>query len=134
MGEHKSNMRSIQAAQPVPRLPPGSEVFGFSFETQLELNKEKMAEVVALIDAATAAGRDPRTAVPVISPNEHPEWFDYVVYNRPSIGRPSALQIDPRQIPTAQIRWSEHIRIPLVDLRARVDEAFAATEARGDSH
>ena len=136
MGEHRHNGRAIAAAAPAQKFPPGAEILGFSFETALELNKFKMAEATVIIDEAKARGQDPRFAVPKWNPQENPEYFDYVVYNRPSLGRPSPLALDPRQIPTAQVRWSEHLRIPLVELRARADGAFAGAEeaASGASH
>lgn len=124
LSKHSARERELQS-----RFPPGSEVLGFQFETVLELNKEKLAEVTALADAAIAAGEDPRFAIPRWTPKDNPEFFDYVVYNKPSLGRPSALAIDPRQIPTAMIRYSEHLRIPLTELRARADGAFAEAEA-----
>lgn len=136
MGEHRNNSRAIAASKPAQRFPPGSEIFGFQLQSVLELNKTKMAEVTAIIDAAKNRGEDPRFAVPKWNPTDNPEWFDYVVYNVPTLGRPSALAIDPRQIPTATIRWSEHLRIPLLELRARADGAFAEVEAakQGQSH
>lgn len=133
-GQHHRNPVAQAAARgEIPRFPPGAELYGFNFEPVIELNKAKMAEVVAIVDAARLEGRDPRIAVPNINPTENPEHFDYVVYNRPTIGRPSALAIRADQIPTAQIRWSEHLRIPLVELKARVDSAFAGHEAQGKS-
>lgn len=133
MGEHRYNPRAIAAAQP-REFAPGDEVLGFSFETVLELNKEKLAEVVALIDAAKANGEDPRRVVPALNPKENPEFFDYVVYNRPTVGRPSPLLPDPRQIPTAQIRYTEHLRIPLVELKQRADDTFSKAERPEDVH
>jgi hypothetical protein len=134
MGEHKHNPRAIAAAQPAIRFAPGDEIFGFSFETVIELNKAKMAEVVALVDAARANGHDPRHAVPAFNPKENPEFFDYVVYNRPTVGRPSPLLPDPRQIPTAQIRAGENLRIPLVELKQRADVAFSDVERPDGVH
>lgn len=135
MGEHRSNPRAIAAEQyRAGNFPAGAEFFGFSFEAVLELNKEKMAEVVALVEAAKAEGHDPRRAVPALDPRANPEFFDYVVYNRPSVARPSPLLPDPRQIPTAQIRHSEHLRIPLVELKQRADVAFADANRDGDVH
>lgn len=134
MGEHRFNPRAIEAAQPAPRFPPGTQFFGFESEVAIELNKEKLAEVVVIVDAAKAAGQDPRQAVPKWNPDENPEFFDYVVYNRPTCARPSPLQIDPRQMPVAKIRWSEHLRIPLKELKERVDGAFAGAEERQETH
>jgi len=133
-GQHHRNPRAIMAAQPVPKFPQGTEVLGFQFEAVLELTKEKLAEAKAIIDEAEARGQDPRTAVPNWNPTEQPEYFDYVVYNRPSLGRPSPLLPDPRQVPTAFIRYSEHLRIPLVELRKRADAAFAAKESPEKVH
>lgn len=125
--ESRLNPRAVAAAQ--PRVP--SLVGHFDFEVVFEINKEKMAELVILIDAAKAAGQDPRTAVPICDPEKNPEWFDYVVYNRPWIGRKSPL-VD--QIPFARVRWNEHLRIPLVELKGRADEVVAANEPREASH
>ena len=131
MGEHKNNPRAIAAAAGAYRPSPGQEVYGFKLVANVELNKEKLAEAVAIIDAAKARGEDPRFAVPKWNPMENPEWFDYVVYNTPTVGRPSALSIRQDQIPTATLRWSEHLRIPLTELRSRADAAFAGAEERG---
>lgn len=133
MGEHRNNPRAIRAAEPRP-LPQVKEAFGFEFEVQIELNKEKLAEVVGLVDAARARGDDPKLAVPPYDHREHPEWFDYVVYNRAIVARPSSLVINPDQIPAAKIRLTEHTRFPLADLYARVDGAFAEREMKGTSH
>ena len=129
MGEHRNNPRAIAASLPAPQYPPGTEIPQFTLQAVFELNKAKLAELVALLDAAKAAGQDPRFAVPKWNPKDNPEWFDYVVYNVPMLGRPSALALDPRQVPYATIRWSEHLRIPLLDLRARADETFDRAEA-----
>lgn len=134
MGEHKFNGRAIAAAQPAQRFKPGDELYGFSFETALELNAETIAKVTAEIDAARERGDDARMAAPAFSPQQNPELFDYVVYNRPTVSRPNPFLPDPRQLPTAQLRWTEHLRIPLVQLRARADEAFAGAETRETSH
>lgn len=116
------------------RFPPGTQGYGFGFETAIELNKAKLAEVTAIIDEAKARGDDPRRAVPAIDPTVNPEWFDYVVYNQAHVGRPSPLLPDPRQVPTAKIRCTEHFRCPLVEINARADETFARVEPREDSH
>jgi hypothetical protein len=116
------------------RFPPGSQLFGFAFETTIELNKEKLAEVTAIIDAAKARGDDPRHAAPALSPTDNPEFFDYVVYNQATVGRPSPLLPDPRQVPTAKLRCSEHLRVPLTEITLRADEKFASAEPREDSH
>lgn len=134
MGAHRNNPRAVAAAVPRHIPQPGDEAYAFRFKAYLELNKEALAEVTALCDAAKARGEDPRFAIPKWNAKENPEFFDYVVYNEPMVGRPSALALDPKQIPFATIRWSEHLRIPLVELRARVDETFAGAEARGQSH
>lgn len=136
MGEHRQNPRSIAASLPAPQYPPGTEIPQFTFSAVLELNKAKLAELTPILDAAKAAGQDPRFAIPKWNPRDNPEWFDYVVYNVPMLGRPSALALDPSKVPYASIRWSEHLRIPLVDLRARADGAFAEAEAKqqGSGH
>lgn len=134
MGEHKLNGRAMAASHPAMRFPPGAQLFGFSFETAIELNKEKIAEVTAIIEAAKARGDDPRRAVPALDPTANPEFFDYVVYNQATVGRPSPLLPDPRQVPTAKLRCSEHLRVPLVEINQRADERFAAAEPREDSH
>lgn len=134
MGEHKFNTRAIAAAEPAPRFPPGTQFFGFESEVVIELNKEKLAEVVKMFDELKAKGEDPRQHPLPWTPDSNPEFFDYVVYNRPTCGRPSPLQIDPRSIPTARIRWSEHLRIPLHELKTRIDGAFAGAESREATH
>lgn len=132
--EARLNPRAVEAAIP-RRVPgPGDVAYNFTFETVIEINAEKMAEISKAIEAAQTAGTDPRLAIPAVNPKDNPEWFDYVVYNRPMVGRPSVLAINANQIPTATIRWSEHLRIPLVELNRRADEAFANSEARGQSH
>ena len=113
---------------------PGDEVVGFEQKTVFELNAVKRAEAIALMDEAKDRGEDPRRAAPSWNPKENPEFFDVVVYNYLQLGRPSALAIDPNQVPMATMRWSEHLRVPYVDLRARADEAFAGAEAKGTSH
>lgn len=134
MGEHSRNPIAIAADAP-RRIPgPGDVQYAFRQKVELELNKEKLAEVTAILDAAKARGEDPRFSIPNWNPKDTPEFFDYVVYNEPMVGRPSALAIDPKHIPFATIRWSEHLRIPLVDIIARADERFAAAETRGSSH
>jgi hypothetical protein len=115
-------------------LQPGDEVVGFSQQAVLEPNRVKMAEAVALMDAAKERGEDPRLSAPRWNPKDNPEFFDVVVYNYLQLGRPSALAIDPAQIPMANLRWSEHMRVPFTDVRARADEAFAGAEGRGQSH
>lgn len=132
MGEHRRNPRAIAAAQP-RQLPPGTEAYGFELQAVVELNKVKLAEMVKLVDAAKAAGQDPRFAVPRWNTTENPDFFDYVVYNVAHLARTSSLVIDQRQIPVARIRWSEHLRIPLVELRSRADAAFAGKEAEGEA-
>lgn len=129
MGEHKFNPRAAEAARPMP-----DEVLGFNLAPTLELNREKTAEMVAIIDAAKEAGQDPRRAVPKWNPKDNPEFFDYVVYNVPTVGRPSVLSIRQNEIPTASIRWSEHFRCPLTELKSRADAAFAGAEAREATH
>lgn len=131
MGEHKTNGRAIAAAEPAPRFPPGTEFYNHQFEVVIELNREKTAEMVAIVDAAKERGEDPRHAVPRWNPTENPEWFDYVAYNRAQVARPSPFAIDPRQIPAANIRLAEHFRMPLNELRARADGAFANHENKG---
>jgi hypothetical protein len=130
MGDHKTNPRAIAAAQ-APVMPPGSVVIGFQFQAVLELNAAKMAEVSKELDFATAAGKDPATVItPELNPKEHPEWYDYVVYNVPTIGRPSVLM---QNVPTARVRWSEHLRVPYKQLLERADGLFngAAMERMG---
>lgn len=130
MGEHRTNPTAIAAAQRTIL----DEVLGFNLAPTVELNKEKLAEVVAIVDAAKESGQDPRQAVPKWNPKDNPEFFDYVVYNVPTVGRPSALSIRQDQIPTASIRWSEHFRCPLTELKARADAAFAGAEERAQQH
>ena len=132
MGEHKFNPKAAAAAAGAFRPEPGSEIYGFQLIPVVELNKEKMAELVAILDAAKLRGEDPRHAIPQDwTPIKNPGFFDYVVYNVPTLGRPSVLSIRSDQIPTATIRWNEHLRIPLPELRSRADMAFAGAEERG---
>jgi hypothetical protein len=131
MGEHRHNPRAQEAALPREMFRPGDEIIGFELKAVLELNKEKLAEAVQIIDTAKASGQDPRFAVPKWNPKENPEFFDVVVYNFLQLGRPSALAIDPSRIPMATMRWSEHMRVPFPELRSRADEAFAGAEASG---
>jgi hypothetical protein len=131
MGEHRSNPRAIAAAEAGPKF---GESYSVRHNAVLELNKEKVAELTVLLDAAKERGEDPRFAIPKWNPTDNPEFFDYVVYNEPMLGRTSALAIDPRKVPYATMRWSEHLRIPLVELRKRADETFATAEARGAQH
>jgi hypothetical protein len=72
--------------------------------------------------------------MPSWNPAENPEFFDYVVYNMPMVGRPNRFQIEQDKIPFSSIRWNEHMRIPYPDLKERVDAAFAGAEERGSSH
>jgi hypothetical protein len=134
MGEHRNNPRAIEAAKPAERFPPGAEIFNHQFEVAIELNKEKTAEMVAIVDAAKSRGEEPRFALPKWDPTVNPEWFDYVVYNQAVVARPSPLAIDPRKIPAARIRLGEQYRFPLKELRDRTDAAFANHEARGSEH
>lgn len=136
MGEHRSNPRAIAAAAAQPRFRPGDEVYGFELETVIEVNAEKMAELNPILERVQAEGRDPRTVPELqLDSKEHPEWFDLVVYNRINVGRPSVLLAMAQGIPTARVRWNEHLRVPLVSLRERAEMAFAGAEAaQGASH
>lgn len=136
MGQHRFNPRAGQNGglsrrerEVAAQFKPGDESYKFEPETVVELNKEKFAEVKALLDAAEERGEDPRLSVPRLHPRDNPEFFDLVVYDRVFVLRPSPLQIDPRQIPAATSRWGERLRIPLTELRARADAAFAEAEA-----
>lgn len=139
MGQHKNNPAALaKAARPpegMPQFQPGEEVYGFQFETALELNAASMQEVNETAAKARAAGEDERRAVHLLSKDWNgkaaPERFDLVIYNRIQVGRPSALLPDPRQVPTAFLRISEHLRMPLTEVRKRADETFAEHEKRG---
>lgn len=134
VGDHHVNGRALAKAQ-MPAFPPGTEVYNFQLETALELNSEAMAIVTAAGETARLSGEDERRAVHNASvdwnPKETPERFDLVVYKRFTLGRPSPLLPDPRQIPTAMIRVGEMHRMPLTELQERADEAFAMA-TRGD--
>jgi hypothetical protein len=136
MGEHKTNPRALEKAMR-PSFPPGMEIVGFRLDTTIEFNRETMDEVTRAADAATLNGEDPRRALHLASqqwnPKDNPERFDVVVWNVLTLGRPSPILPDPRQIPTAMVRVGEHARMPFAMLRARADEAFKAMNAAGRS-
>jgi hypothetical protein len=129
--EARLNPTAIAAGQGAFQV---TEVLGFQFRTTLELTAEKRAELVALGDAALADGREPREVMPTWNPKENPEFFDYVVWNVPTVGRPSPLQIRADQVPTAAIKWSEFLRIHYPTIKERADASFAGVEARGADH
>ena len=112
----------------MPQLPPGAEIIDFQFETAFELTPEKMEEVNAAAKKAELAGEDPRLAVHLLakewSPHTNPTFYDIVVYKRMTVGRPSPLLPDPRQVPTAMIRVGELHRMPYAELKKRADELF----------
>lgn len=134
MGEHRSNPTAAAAANGAFRPQPGEEYCGFLQRAELELNKDKLAEAVAIIDGAKARGEDPRIATPRWNPKDNPEFFDYVVYDYVTVARPSMLSLRADQVPTATLRWREHLRAPLNEVRQRADEAFASAESRGSEH
>jgi hypothetical protein len=128
LGEHRSNGNAI-AKLHRPPVRAGDEFYGFNFETAIEPNKDFMNEVTVMADAATARGEDPRRTVHDYStqwnPREHPERFDYVVYGRAQVMRPNPFLPDPNQIPCANIRLQEFMRMPLAEVRSRADRAFS---------
>ena len=132
MGDHKLNGNAIRKAQ-MPAFPPGAELYNFQIETALELNADAMTLINEAVDRARNSGEDERRAVHNLtvdwSPKETPERFDVVAYKRWTLGRPSPLLPDPRQVPTAMVRHGELDRMPLVELQTRADQAFA--EANG---
>lgn len=132
MGDHRINPKAIEKAMRVA-IPPGQEFYDFKFQVVLELNRESMDEVTKAADAAELAGGDPRRELHLAAqqwnPKDHPERFDYVVYNYGVVARPSALLPDPSKIPAATVRLNEHIRMPLTELRKRADDAFNDHEA-----
>ena len=107
------------------------EILGYQTEVSLEPNRETMDEITKAGDAATLTGGDPRRAVHEAAmkynPKEHPDRFDYVVYHRATLGRPSVLM--PDRTPTAFVRLGEFLRVPYADLRARADAMFAGRES-----
>ena len=130
MGEHKlpkhfngDGRGDLVPMRPAVKMPKA--IYGYNIETAIELNAATMAEVVAIIDEAKARGMDPRQACPAFDAEKEPERFDYVVYRRATVGRPSALLPNPNQVPTALIRLGELERMPLTELLARADAAFA---------
>lgn len=137
MGAHKNNPNSIAKAAGVdPRLL-GEEVYGFDFHTLIQPNRAFMDEINQAGDRARLSGgtqEDERRAVHVASqkynPREHPEHFDLVVFNKINVARPSALAISRDQQPAAFLLMSEHLRVPLADIRKRADDAFATYEAQ----
>lgn len=128
MGEHHTNGRAIAKAQ-MPAFPIGTEVYNFQLETALELNADSMNIINAAVETAKLNGGDERKAVTNVSvdwsPKDTPERFDIVIYKRLTLGRPSPLLPDPRQVPTAMIRVGELHRMPLTELQERADMAFA---------
>lgn len=137
MGDHRFNGNAIAKRDrpPQPTFPPGLELYNFQIETALELNAEAMQIADAAVKAAAARGDDERDAFTLATkdwdPKATPERFDVVAYKRWTLGRPSPLLPDPRQVPTAMIRHGELDRIPLVELQARADIAFDEA-SRGD--
>ena len=117
----------------MPAFPTGAELYNFQIETALELNADAMTLINEAVDRARNSGEDERRAVHNLtvdwSPKETPERFDVVAYKRWTLGRPSPLLPDPRQVPTAMVRHGELDRMPLVELQTRADQAFA--EANG---
>lgn len=138
MGDHRNNPRAIEKAirQALPSMPAGTELYGYQQRCELMLNAETMEEVVMAGQAAKLAGESQRDAVTQATkeydPMHHPEKFDLVVFNVLTLARPSPLIHDPNKIPQAIIRHSEVLRIPLVDLKKRADEAFGMA-SRGDT-
>jgi hypothetical protein len=137
MGDHKLNGQSIaKAARPPVRL--GDEHYGFAFSTVIEPNKEFSAEITEHTDRAMAGGEDARRAlhdfVTQWNPKDHPERFDIVVYKCIQVARPNPFLPDPRQVPTATLRWSEEVRAPIADVRSRADGAFAEHGGAGNSN
>lgn len=130
-GQHHRNPTAQAAARGEFQSPPGAEVFGFDFEPVLELNKETIVEITRDLDYAKAADQDPRPILTRYNPQANPDKFDYVVYNRPQVGRRSALAIRDG-VEMARLRWSEHIRIPLTEIRAREAEVRAEHERRSE--
>lgn len=137
VGDHRRNPKAIARAEEpgfVPP-PPGAEVYGFQQQTALVLNAETMKEIVAVGKAAKEAGEDQRRAVHEFtkdfSPMANPEKYDIVVFNVLTLGRPSALAIDQNNIPTAIVRHSEFLRMPLTALQAEANKLFAKA-AHGD--
>lgn len=137
MGDHHRNGNAIakRDRHPQPTFPPGVELYNFQIETALELNAEAMEIADAAVKAARARGDDERDAFTLATkdwdPKETPERFDVVAYKRWTLGRPSPLLPDPRQIPTAMIRHGELDRIPLTELQARADIAFEEAKTGG---
>lgn len=134
MGAHRNNPNSIAKAAGVdPRLL-GEELYGFDFHTLIQPNRAFMDEITKEGDRARLTGGDERRAVHVASqkynPKEHPEHFDLVVFNKINVARPSALALSQDQQPAAFLLISEHLRMPLADIRKRADEAFSNYESK----
>ena len=134
MGAHRNNPNALAKQAGVdPRLL-GEELYDFSFQVRILPNAAFMAEINAAGRTAQLAGEDERRAVHVASqkynPKEHPEHFDLVVLNQINVMRPSALAISQNQQPVAGLGVSEHLRVPLADIRKRASEAFANHEAQ----
>jgi hypothetical protein len=128
MGDHKLNGRSIAKAK-MPPVRLGDEHYGFAFSTVIEPNKEFSAEITEHTDRAAAGGDDARRAlhdfVSQWNPKDHVERFDLVIYTSLQVARPNPFLPDPRQVPTASLRWGEFLRVPLRDVRSRADMAFS---------
>lgn len=114
-------LRPASASRVATHRPPFEQAFGFEFEVVTEPNKERMAEINKAIEECRARGEDPSGLDFDVSYDQQ----DYVVYNRVCVLRPSPLAPDPRQIPKANLRWNEHLRIPLAEVMARADVAFS---------
>jgi hypothetical protein len=132
MGAHRNNPVAI-AATNRPSLVGVDEILGFRLESAIELCQERMAEIHAAGEAAKASGGDERVAVHDVASQwnakEHPEAFDLVIYACATVGRPSALMPDPRNVPTASIRIREFLRLSLASLRKAADAAFVGDSA-----
>ena len=128
MGAHRNNPIALAAAngKPIPMTIPDL-VFGFEFEVTIEVNAVKMAEIKAAYEAHKAAGGTPDT-VPDFPLT--PEDQDYVVYNRPTVIRPSRFT---EKHPKAVLRWNEHFRCPLREILNRAEMAFGGGQQEPSS-
>ena len=125
MGAHKTNGMAIKAAaRDIPAIirAQSNDGYGYSFEIAREANKDTMAKVTALLDAAKAAGKTPADVdLSPYNPEEHPEYYDLVVYHRLQVTRKILIT---NQTAVANIRGAEHYRISLAEVNNRAQQAF----------
>jgi hypothetical protein len=109
---------AIAAAQPRP-AKSGYE-YRTMLQTEIEPNKETMAQITAALDAHKAAGGTPQTFD--LGFELKPEQMDFVVYIAPQQIRHSALNVG--KVPMVTLgHYKEFARYPMVELNERFDMA-----------